>query len=761
MKVKFRKILSIILLLLLAGGMLVGCKKQEKKIFQSMEDFREAKIGIMTGSTFDLLVNEYFPNAKKYYCNNIADWSLNLKQGKVDGTLMDMAFYTPFRWEGDDVGYIKMDMPDTKYGIAFSDTAKSEILKSQMDEFIRSRTESGWMAEQESKWFGASEPDVNIDFSTLAGGNGTLKVATAAESKPFNYLKNGKFYGYDAEFIYTFAEAYGYALDIEIVGFSALIPGLEAKHYDIAISSIMIVDERKEAVLFSEPYFSSPIVMGVLTENLPRVNGGPTALSDLSNSTIGVLTGTVYDAYAKELLPNAERRYYTMLPDMILAISQGKIEGFIAEMSYVTAARWDGAKIKPLDKPIDESQAGFITSKTSEGATIRAQMNEFIISARESGLLNRLSDKWFSDTEPTEFFDPNSLTGERGTIKVAVSPDLKPVCYMKNGIVTGYDVEVLLHFAKEYGYKIEFEIMNFDAVLMSVANGICQIGSGAITITEERAESVDFTESYMTNSVVMVVSEENLSNSNTNFLSDIKESFDKTFVREDRWKLIVHGIGVTMLISVCAILLGSLFGFGVYMLGRSDVKPIASIVKGFCKVYSRIVAGTPAVVILMILFYVIFGNMRDISGELVAIVGFALTFGAFVYDHMTVSVGSVDPGQTEAAYALGYNKNQTFFRIVFPQAMKIFMPSYCAQAVETIKATAVVGYIAVNDLTKMGDIIRSNTYEAFFPLIATALIYFVLTWIISSLLGLIKLRFEPKRRKSENILKGVKSVDSN
>ena len=177
--------------------------------------------------------------------------------------------------------------------------------------------------------------------------------------------------------------------------------------------------------------------------------------------------------------------------------------------------------------------------------------------------------------------------------------------------------------------------------------------------------------------------------------------------------------------------------------------------KGFAKVYSRIIEGTPVVVVLMILFYVIFGKIKDMSGILVAIIGFTLTFGAFVYDHMTVSVNSVDRGQTEAAYALGYTRNKTFFRMILPQAMTIFLPSYCGQAVDLIKATAVVGYVAVNDLTKMGDIIRSNTYEAFFPLIATAVIYFLLTWIISLLLGTVKRRFEPKLRSKNDILKGI------
>jgi polar amino acid transport system substrate-binding protein len=210
-----------------------------------------------------------------------------------------------------------------------------------------------------------------------------------------------------------------------------------------------------------------------------------------------------------------------------------------------------------------------------------------------------------------------------------------------------------------------------------------------------------------------------------------------------------------MLISICSVLVGSLFGFGLYMLSRSEVKILRKLTKGFAKGYSRIIAGTPIVVILMILFYVVFGKVRDMSGIVVAVIGFTLTFGAFVYDHMTVSVGSVDRGQTEAAYALGYTKNKTFFRIIFPQAMSIFLPSYCGQAVELIKATAVVGYIAVNDLTKMGDIIRGNTYEAFFPLIAVALIYFAITWIIAGLLGILRKKTEPKRRKNKNILKGV------
>ena len=757
MKKCFLKRFALVLLILVQCVSLIGCNVKEDKSFQSMEDFESAVIGVMNGSSFDLLANEYFPEAEKLYFMNMTDLILNLKQEKIDGILMDKGFFTPLLWEDEEISFIEMDMPATEFGVAFPKTAESEPLKAQMNEFIQKYTENGWLGELTEKWFAASEPDGSIDFTQLTGENGTLHVATTVESKPFDYLKDGQFCGFDADFIFCFAQEYGYELEIDTMDFGALLPSLSAERYDLAISSITVTEERKESVLFSDTYCRNPIVMAVLADE--PAAGGEKTLADFENATLGILSGSSFDPLAKERFPNAQRQYYSLVPDMILAVEQGKIDAYISETTYVAAAIWEGAKIETVDDVIDRTNAGYIFRKDSEGAAaVREQLNAFIIKSKESGFLQELQNKWLGSKEPSETFDNNSLTGENGTLKVAVSPDLKPLCYVKEGAVVGYEIEVLQHFAKEYGYRLEFVSMTFDAILPGVVSGKYDIGTGGMTITEERAQSVDFTESYLTVDVVMVVKASANSSAQGGFWAELKADFEKTFIREDRWKLIVEGIGVTMLISLCAAAAGSLLGFGLYMLSRSEVKLLQLLAKGIASVYSRIIAGTPVVVILMILFYVIFGKVRDMSGILVAIIGFTLTFGAFVYDHMTVSVGSVDRGQTEAAYALGYTKNKTFFRIIFPQAMTIFLPSYCGQAVELIKATAVVGYVAVNDLTKMGDIIRSNTYEAFFPLIATAVIYFLLTWILASLLKLLKLRFEPKRRRKEDILKGVKTV---
>ena len=209
-----------------------------------------------------------------------------------------------------------------------------------------------------------------------------------------------------------------------------------------------------------------------------------------------------------------------------------------------------------------------------------------------------------------------------------------------------------------------------------------------------------------------------------------------------------------MLITVLSILFGTALGFGVYMLCRNG-NPAANLITRF---FVWLVQGMPVVVLLMILYYIIFAK-SSIGGAAVAVIGFTLVFGAAVYGMLCSGVGAVPKGQTEAAYALGYGNARTFFRIILPQAVPHFLPAYKGEIVALIKATAIVGYIAVQDLTKMGDIVRGRTYEAFFPLIAVAVIYFILAGILTFLVGKIEININPRRRRKEDILKGVETHD--
>ena len=159
-------------------------------------------------------------------------------------------------------------------------------------------------------------------------------------------------------------------------------------------------------------------------------------------------------------------------------------------------------------------------------------------------------------------------------------------------------------------------------------------------------------------------------------------SFNKTFIREARWKLFVEGVLTTLLITLLSILFGTALGFAVFMLCRNG-NPVANLVTRFCL---WLVQGMPMVVLLMILFYVIFGSVA-ISGIAVAVIGFTLTFGAAVFGLLKMGVGAVDSGQYEAAYALGYSNRRTFFRIILPQALPHVLPAYRGEVVGLIKAT--------------------------------------------------------------------------
>ena len=163
-------------------------------------------------------------------------------------------------------------------------------------------------------------------------------------------------------------------------------------------------------------------------------------------------------------------------------------------------------------------------------------------------------------------------------------------------------------------------------------------------------------------------------------------------------------------------------------------------------------SSTPSVVLLMILYYVIFKTVT-ITNIAVSVIGFSLVFGCSFYEIIQGGVKAVGNGQMEAARAQGFSKNQAFFRIIFPQAVEHFMPAYKSEIVSIIQETSIVGYIAVLDLTKMSDLVRARTYDAFFPLIATALMYFLIIWLFSLLVNYISKKTLTKNRKPEKIMK--------
>ena len=223
-------------------------------------------------------------------------------------------------------------------------------------------------------------------------------------------------------------------------------------------------------------------------------------------------------------------------------------------------------------------------------------------------------------------------------------------------------------------------------------------------------------------------------------MQELKSSFISNFIDDNRWRYITDGLKITLLVTVFAVLIGVVLGFLIAIVRTThDKTGKLKILNAICKVYLTVIRGTPVVVQLMIIYFIIFGSV-DISKVVVAIVAFGINSGAYVAEIFRSGIMSIDNGQFEAGRSLGFNYAQTMIYIVMPHAFKNVLPTLCNEFISLLKETSVSGYIALQDLTKGGDIIRSRTYDAFMPLIAVALIYLAMVMIFTKLVSLLERR---------------------
>ncbi|MBS6645314.1 ABC transporter permease subunit [Clostridium sp. MCC353] len=226
---------------------------------------------------------------------------------------------------------------------------------------------------------------------------------------------------------------------------------------------------------------------------------------------------------------------------------------------------------------------------------------------------------------------------------------------------------------------------------------------------------------------------------------NFKRAFYLNFIEKERWRYITDGLRVTLTVTFFAVLIGIVLGFLVAMI-RSTYEKTGKlkILNALCSVYLTIIRGTPVVVQLLIIYFVIFGSV-DINKVVAAVLAFGINSGAYVAEIFRSGIMSIDAGQFEAGRSLGFNYSQTMWYIIMPQAFKNVLPTLGNEFIVLLKETSVAGYIALQDLTKGGDIIRSRTYNAFLPLMAVAIIYLVMVMVFSYFVKCLERRL----RKSE------------
>ena len=473
------------------------------------------------------------------------------------------------------------------------------------------------------------------------------------------------------------------------------------------------------------------------------------SLEEINGKPVCILAGTIFDKTAKKYLPDSRCESYNTIADCLQALKSEKIDGFIIDEPVARGFKNANPDLGYFQIIPDLGSFALVVDKDNK--SLQKVLNEGIQRYKKDGTLKKLDDIWFGSDDSIKQM-PAPKEGVKGTVICGTTAEYYPIEYIKEGEIVGYEPALATSILQEAGYNVKFKNMDFKALIPSVVTHKIDVAMGCIVITEERQKSVFMTEPEYNDAVVIAVRAKNENGAQGTSIeklwNDLKEGFNKNFIVENRYQMILTGLKTTVIISLGAVLLGTILGIIFCAMRRSSKKFLQMPIG----IFVTVMQGTPMIVFLMIMYYIIFGKL-SINPVFVAILAFALNFAAAESGVFSAGIDTVDNGQREASYAMGFTKTQTFIKIVLPQALKYIFPAFTGGFISMFKSTAIVGYIAIQDLTKMSDVIRSRTYEAFFPLLATALIYLVVAWTLASFLTYLQHRIDPKRRP--RTLKGV------
>ncbi len=463
-----------------------------------------------------------------------------------------------------------------------------------------------------------------------------------------------------------------------------------------------------------------------------------------SHARLGAISGSITELELAKQYPDADLELFASESDVLAALVGNKIDyafvtEFFANRYMETAKGYE--YITPVFISFDDC---FGIAKGND--ELREKIDAVLSRMREDGTLDAINKKWVVDRDYSMDDVPACDTGET-VLRVVTTGADEPYTFIQNGSHAGVACEVIQRVASELGMRVEYQDTSFSSEIAALVSGKADVAT-QLAVTEERKEQIDFSAVYVARGYGALAKQEGAATSG--FFDDLADNFTTAFITENRWQLVVAGLEATCLIAVGGFVLGSVLAAGLCWLSRRK-NPAA---RAFARFYSKLVTGIPVLVWLMILYYVVFAAV-DIPAVAVAVLCFGLQMAAGIAGVYDTGLKAVDHGQVEAGLAMGFSHAETFRRIVLPQAAARVWSLYSGQFTDLVKATSVVGYIAVQDLTKASDIIRSRTFQAFFPLLATAVVYFAIIalcgWVFSRLGRLL----DPKRRKPATILKGV------
>lgn len=505
-----------------------------------------------------------------------------------------------------------------------------------------------------------------------------------------------------------------------------------------------------------------------LVAALPGGGRGFVSIDDPGIGSFAVFTGTVHDGYLVKSHPDARILHFDGSADMVLALKTGKADVALLDQSTALLLVRHNAELGVLQRDVLQMPLGIGFSKIN--TELRDRFNRFLAESRSDGSYDRIYRRWFIDDPEAALMPPFRPASSGRTVRLGVSVDDLPYVAMMQGKYSGFDIELLQRFAEHESLNIEMVSLEFSALVTALASGKVDMIADGIAITAERAKLVDFSDPYLYYRAAAIARLADIAPERMDavpdlpsggsglqgggsaaslrqppaFLRDIMASIERNLLVENRWRIILDGFVITMIISFFATIAGTLTGAVVCYLRMSP----RSLLRIPALIFISFLRGTPVLVVLMIIFYVVFASV-NIDPVIVAIIAFGLNFGAYAAEIFRAGIESIDRGQSEAGIAMGFSQARTFQYIILPQMIQRILPIYRGEFISLVKMTSIVGYIAVQDLTKAGDIVRSRTFDAFFPLVMVAILYFLLSWFLMLFLEYVERKTDPRQRRNQ------------
>ena len=468
---------------------------------------------------------------------------------------------------------------------------------------------------------------------------------------------------------------------------------------------------------------------------------------------IAAITGSEMSYYPAKIYPECEIVNFNSFTDMFLALETGKADAVAAYYTQLPMVSTNYGDLAYISTPLTDVTYGFGTRKDAEGDRLRQEFNSYLREITASGELRGMLQKWGTISPDADASLHYTYTGEKGELRIATPGTWFPKTYYSGSHLTGQFIELLCDFCSRSGYIPRFECCDYAAEVAGLNSGTYDFMADTLYITEERMKQINITDPVTSSDLYIVVKNppdtESVSKA-SQFFSRIRDGFFSNFVREERWKMLLNGLGITLILALLSGIIGTLLGALICRMKMSR----SHFAQAFARIYIRVIQGIPITVLLMVLYYVIFSS-QGMTALQICVIGFSVDFAAYAAEIFRNGIEAVPAGQARAARALGFTPSQGFFRVVLPQAMRHILPVYSGQLISMVKATSIAGYISVMELTKVSDIIRSRTFDAFFPLITTALIYFLLSNMLTGLMKLAAGRIQ--NRSASRALRGIQT----